>query len=411
MAQKESKDIRYYKIWDRAPHNAFTDITFFKGKYYVVFREGARHESNDGAIRVLSSDDAYIFNENNRFDNRKFDLRDPKIINYNDSLLYILYCMADRDNKVICTVLRSSTDGTNWSNETIFTQKNSWWLWSLYNYKGRLISGGYNFFKATFVNIYQFDNIRTRNFTGLRQGFYGNHNPGETTFASSADGDTLFTAIRTKYPFPTAIGYSTGDSTLGKWTWKEQDCIVTGGPRLFYLKNIGLFLVTRDINFRTSVFWVNTKTFETKKVFTLPSGGDNGYPGITVNKNKLVISYYSSHEGPTSIYIATIGLTYLSELVYSDDASLDMNDYGFRIKVFPNPVRDNVKVKIYSQQNAENARLDIYSFTGRIVYSAAAPIVKGVNTVTLSLGHLSAGSYILKLADKDIKGVTQILKL
>jgi hypothetical protein len=70
-----------------------------------------------------------------------------------------------------------------------------------------------------------------------------------------------------------------------------------------------------------------------------------------------------------------------------------------------------VNIKIYSQQNAENARLDIYNFTGRIVYSAAAPIVKGVNTVTLSLGHLAAGSYILKLADKDVKGVTQILKL
>jgi len=408
MAQK---DIRYYKIWDHAPHNAFTDITFFKGKYYVTFREGERHDSDDGTIRILSSDDAYIFDESSFFDHPKYDLRDPKIINYNDSLLYVLYCMADRHNNVICTVIRSSSDGIKWTNETVFTQKNSWWLWSLYNYKGRLISGGYNFFKSTFVNIYQFDNVRTKNFTSIRHGFYGNYAPGETTFASTPEGDTVFTAIRTKYPNPTALGYSTGDSVLSKWTWKEQDCIVTGGPRLSYIKDIGLLLVTRDINFRTSVFWVNTKTLETKKVFTLPSGGDNGYAGMIVNKNKLVISYYSSHEGKTSIYVATIGLRYLSELIHSNDPSPDLNDYGFRIKIYPNPAADYVNIKIYSQQDADNARLFIYDFNGRLVYTAANPVTKGMNTVNLSLGHLQAGTYILKLVDKNINGVTQLLKL
>src|SRR5436189_4400788 len=45
------------KIWERAPHNAFTDLARFKGKWFCVFREGAAHVSPDGALRVITSKD------------------------------------------------------------------------------------------------------------------------------------------------------------------------------------------------------------------------------------------------------------------------------------------------------------------------------------------------------------------
>src|SRR5947209_7528987 len=44
-------------IWDSAPHNAFTDLTRFKDRWFCTFREGSAHVSNDGAVRVLVSDD------------------------------------------------------------------------------------------------------------------------------------------------------------------------------------------------------------------------------------------------------------------------------------------------------------------------------------------------------------------
>ena len=31
------------KIWDAAPHNAFTDLQRFKGRWYCAFREGREH--------------------------------------------------------------------------------------------------------------------------------------------------------------------------------------------------------------------------------------------------------------------------------------------------------------------------------------------------------------------------------
>ena len=46
------------KIWDRAPHNAFTDLIRFEERWFCVFREGKAHVSPDGALRVITSPDA-----------------------------------------------------------------------------------------------------------------------------------------------------------------------------------------------------------------------------------------------------------------------------------------------------------------------------------------------------------------
>ena len=31
------------RIWDRAPHSAFTDLVDFNGRFYCTFREGSGH--------------------------------------------------------------------------------------------------------------------------------------------------------------------------------------------------------------------------------------------------------------------------------------------------------------------------------------------------------------------------------
>jgi hypothetical protein len=43
-------------------------------------------------------------------------------------------------------------------------------------------------------------------------------------------------------------------------------------------------------------------------VLTLPSGGDTSYPGLVFYDDLLWVSYYSSHEGKASIYLAKIKL-------------------------------------------------------------------------------------------------------
>ena len=41
-------------------------------------------------------------------------------------------------------------------------------------------------------------------------------------------------------------------------------------------------------------------------ILQLPSGGDTSYPGLVWRDGVLWVSYYSSHEGKTSIYLAKV---------------------------------------------------------------------------------------------------------
>ncbi|OQB35591.1 MAG: hypothetical protein BWY09_02248 [Candidatus Hydrogenedentes bacterium ADurb.Bin179] len=43
-------------------------------------------------------------------------------------------------------------------------------------------------------------------------------------------------------------------------------------------------------------------------VLELPSGGDTSYPGLVWYDGLLWVSYYASHEGKTSIYLAKVKL-------------------------------------------------------------------------------------------------------
>jgi len=43
-----------------------------------------------------------------------------------------------------------------------------------------------------------------------------------------------------------------------------------------------------------------------QRLVELPSGGDTSYPGMVLMDDVLYFSYYSSHEGKTSIYFAEI---------------------------------------------------------------------------------------------------------
>jgi hypothetical protein len=55
------------KIWDGAPHNAFTDLIRFGDAWICVFRESTSHvPGKNGVIRVLRSSDTKNVGERRR---------------------------------------------------------------------------------------------------------------------------------------------------------------------------------------------------------------------------------------------------------------------------------------------------------------------------------------------------------
>jgi hypothetical protein len=94
------------------------------------------------------------------------------------------------------------------------------------------------------------------------------------------------------------------------WSWSRLK-IRLGGPNFVCLPD-GRFLAgTRggheNRNYYTSLVWLTTDG-DVVPILTLPSGGDTSYPGFVLDDDKLLVSYYSSHEDKTAIYLATIRL-------------------------------------------------------------------------------------------------------
>ena len=54
----EVEVVEVNKIWDKAPHNAFTDLVRWNDGFYCAFREGRGHVSTNGKIRILESKEA-----------------------------------------------------------------------------------------------------------------------------------------------------------------------------------------------------------------------------------------------------------------------------------------------------------------------------------------------------------------
>ncbi|HPD29783.1 MAG TPA: hypothetical protein PLL20_07300 [Phycisphaerae bacterium] len=67
------------RIWDAAPHNAFTDLIRFQDKWYCTFREGEGHVGGDGKLRVLESVDGDKWSSAALLTEEGVDLRDPKL--------------------------------------------------------------------------------------------------------------------------------------------------------------------------------------------------------------------------------------------------------------------------------------------------------------------------------------------
>lgn len=58
----------------------------------------------------------------------------------------------------------------------------------------------------------------------------------------------------------------------------------------------------------TRLWWLDPQQARLTEILTLPSGGDTSYPGLVWYDGQLWVSYYASHEGKTSIYLAQVAL-------------------------------------------------------------------------------------------------------
>jgi hypothetical protein len=94
-----------------------------------------------------------------------------------------------------------------------------------------------------------------------------------------------------------------------EWAWKDVGAKI-GGPHMIRLPDGRIVAAVRlyDGTVRTCLAWIDMETGQLREFLKLPSGGDSSYAGLVWHEGMLWVSYYSSHEGKTRIYLAKVAL-------------------------------------------------------------------------------------------------------
>lgn len=129
LALQGAELVEHRKIWDQAPHSAFTDLIRFKERWICSFREGKGHVSPDGALRVIASADGREWKSLVLLTSPTADLRDPKLSLMPDGRLLMVAAAAPHakpNDRQSMTWL--SEDGEKWAAPKDVADYN-YWLW------------------------------------------------------------------------------------------------------------------------------------------------------------------------------------------------------------------------------------------------------------------------------------------
>lgn len=308
---------RVTKIWDQAPHNAFTGLTHFQGGWFCTFREGLDHLSTDGHIRVIASTDSKQWSSVALFaspDPELPDLRDPKIMITPDLRLLVTGAATSRDEKAgRKNYAWFSKEGSAWSEPQLMSDDKVW-IWSLTHSGQAFYGAGYGpGAENSEVTLYSGqDVLLLKRLTVLHSDAQF---PNET--ALLMEGDKGLALVRRELgPGETVTPPSRRDATalLAKseapfTAWATHDLgIFVGGPALIRLPN-GKVVVggRKNTNKSYMALWeLDEENESLTEILILPSGNDCSYPGLVWHDDRLWVSYYSGHEGKPSIYLAEL---------------------------------------------------------------------------------------------------------
>lgn len=311
-------------IWDAGKHNAFTDLIRFKDRWYCTFREADAHVGGDGKLRVLVSADGAKWESAALLEEKGIDLRDPKLsITADGRLMMVAGGSVYEGKKLLGRQPRVafSKDGKEWTATKRVLAEGDW-LWRVTWHGGKCYGVSYNAAErdtkdakdaATTGKVEpgaagwklklwssadgeKYDLVTHLNVPG---------HPNETTLRFSPAGEMVALVRREGGNQKGWVGTST--TPYKAWAWKELPGRL-GGPNFVFEPERPTIAVTRlyDAKVRTSVCLLDVSGGKLDEALKLPSGGDTSYAGMVWHDGVLWVSYYSSHEGKSAIYLAKV---------------------------------------------------------------------------------------------------------
>lgn len=292
-------------------HNAFTDLCFFNHQFFCCFRQASNHVSQDGVIVVLTLTPEGNIAAKQTLRISGADLRDPKLSVTPDNQL-LMHAQArftheNNQTRFSQGVCWQSQTGESWSQEHYFGDKN-WWLWRLCWQGTTALGFAYNRSQNA-INLYQGNPRRTFHMTtpeALSLAKHGKGYPNESDIIFLDDKQAVAIVRRDADSYTAQLGYA--NPPYKKWRWADLG-IYVGGPAMVKLSNSHGLIAGRSFNRKgpvTALYRVHFGSAHVEHVFTFKSGGDCSYPGLAMVQNTLFVSYYSSHEGNSHIYLSKL---------------------------------------------------------------------------------------------------------
>ncbi len=311
-------DVR--RITHDEDHNAFTDLTWFRGHIYLTYRTcpDGHNVFDSSSIVVKRSTEGVDWETVATFSVRDRDVRDPHFVVLEDSLyLYTgtWYCGSHKPktrnmNQMLGYGI-STKDGESWSKPFALEGTYGNYVWKAHSWGGRIY-------------------LCARRRTGYQEvADYAEHTPiVQSRLLASTDGKRFvdYLTVQTEYGDEfdfineedggiTFLARQGGNRSAQLITADSSHQIVNsqslgryiGGPILFDFMQWRLVAgrAIKDGKARLIISILSDGRLH--DLLTLPSGGDCSYPGmVTLCPGCVLVSWYSSHEGSTEIYTAKL---------------------------------------------------------------------------------------------------------
>lgn len=297
----EPREVR--KVVADGKHNAFTALAHFKDRYWLAFRSAKEHNTLDGDIIVMTSKDGKEWTEAFRH-NVLPDDRDPQFLNTGKRLILYNNAMKGVDMTAYATY---TDDGEKWSKpQTVYEPRFILWkpckhgdkFYATAHKKDETGDG-----KGRAVHmIVSDDGLAWKKVSTIREGNWES----ETTL-HFGPGDKATAFLRQKYGSPDAQMY-TSEPPYEKWTLSKEKVPHFSGHSACTFKGVSYLLSRTKDGKKMGTMIYTFADGKLKPYCALPSGGDCSYAEAVEMGDNMLVSFYSTHEGTTNIYVAVVPL-------------------------------------------------------------------------------------------------------
>jgi hypothetical protein len=337
---------RQQRIWDAAPHNAFTSLLRHEDRWLCAFREASSHQGSNrdrGTFRILQSSDGQDWVSLATLQHSAYDLRDPKLSLDPRGQLMLLCGAAQHSSQqgvrfdALRTVVTFSASGRQWSDwqEVLGPWE---WLWRLTWHQGAGYGVAYHVGRqgqtpreTRTATLYKTtDGTRYEPITQ----FQTPEGAGESTLRFEADGTARLVMRRDGGRQRALLG--TASPPYTKWQLVDV-AYRLGGPDLIQLGDGSWWLASRSHDRRKTVLArVDFQRGAIEEQYAIEGGPECGYPSLAWHDDRLWMTFYSSHEAKPAIYRATFAMGGVSKTAVRYDPTENYAEEpseGFRILV------------------------------------------------------------------------------